>query len=192
MSEHQADNSDRRAFFKSAADKLIEPVADYLERKIETPRRRPILRPPGAIDESRFESTCQRCGACVETCPANAIFPLGESYGKHAGTPAIDPSRSACVVCEGLQCTHVCPSGALFPVYEPHLIAMGKAQVYTPACVRSEGEDCTECVDRCPFGDRAIAISEGGPPTVLDGCTGCGVCEFYCPTTPKAITIRPA
>lgn len=191
MTKDHADSPDRRAFFKSAADRLIEPVAQYLDRKIGSPPARSLIRPPGSIDEPRFNETCQRCGECVKACPATAIFPLAESFGATAGTPAIDPSRSPCVVCEGLQCTHVCPSGAILPVYEPHLIAMGTAQVYVPLCVRSDGKDCAECVERCPFGEAAITFDGSGPPTVLDGCTGCGVCEFYCPTTPKAITVRP-
>jgi len=192
MTKYQANSPDRRAFFKSAVNKLIDPVADYLGRKMSGPPRRPILRPPGSINESRFNETCQRCGECVKVCPAEAIFPLAASFGEAAGTPAIDPSSAPCVVCEGLQCTHVCPSGALLPLYQPHQIAMGLAEVYTALCVRTDGEDCTECVDRCPLGEAAIRFDDSGPPTVADGCTGCGVCEFYCPTTPKAITIRPA
>jgi len=191
MTEDNADSQARRAFFRSAADKLIEPVADYLDRKMNVPRQFATIRPPGAIDESKFNETCQRCGDCIKACPASAIYPLAESFGNAAGTPAIDPSKSPCVVCEGLQCTHVCPSGALLSVYEPHLIAMGVAEVYASVCVRTDGQDCTECVDRCPFGDTAIRFDDARPPVVLDGCTGCGVCEFYCPTTPKAITIRP-
>jgi len=192
MTKDHADSPDRRAFFKNAADKLIEPVANYLDRKLTAPAQlRQIIRPPGSVHELRFNETCRRCGECVKACPAEAIFPLTASFGEAEGTPAIDPSRSPCVVCEGLQCTHVCPSGALLPVYEPHLIAMGLAEVYTPLCVRSDGKDCTECVDRCPFGEVAIRFDDSGPPTVAEGCTGCGVCEFYCPTTPKAITIRP-
>ncbi len=192
MTKDHTDSPDRRTFFKSAADKLIEPVANYLENKISATPERSIIRPPGAINESMFNETCHRCGECVKACPASAIFPLADSFGEAASTPAIDPSKSPCVVCEGLQCTHVCPSGALLPVYESHLIAMGVAEVYAPICVRTDGENCTICLDRCPFGETAIRYDGESPPVILNGCTGCGICEFYCPTTPKAITIRPA
>lgn len=191
MTKDHAESPDRRSFFKDATGKLIEPVADFLEKKISSPSNRSVIRPPGAIEESKFLETCKSCGECVKACPATAIFLLPGSFGDEASTPAIDPSNSPCVVCEGLQCTHVCPSGALISVYEPHLIAMGTAEVYAPVCVRSNKDDCTICVDRCPFGENAIRFEGAGPPTVLDACTGCGVCEFYCPTTPKAITIKP-
>jgi len=174
----------------------MKPLAEFLEKRVDLPIKRssklPKLRPPGAIAESRFNETCQRCSACVDVCPADAIFSLSDNAGSSAGTPVIDPDHAACVVCEGLQCTHVCPSGALLPVMKPSEIRMGIAEVYSSACVRSQNEACTLCVDRCPLGAAAIRFNDDGPPEVLDGCVGCGVCQFYCPTTPKAIVIQPA
>ncbi len=183
----------RRDFFRNTASRVLDPLTKYLADRVDPPPKREVLRPPGAIAEALFSETCRRCGQCVEVCPADAIFPLVDHFGERSGTPAIDPSLAACVVCEGLQCTHVCPSGALLPVLEPHLIRMGKAEVYETLCVRSEGQDCTLCVDRCPIGEVAIRFPGEGPPEVLrDGCVGCGVCEFYCPTTPKAIVVHPS
>jgi ferredoxin len=184
-------NRDRRFFFRDAAASVIRPIAELLADRLGGAPREPVLRPPGAIHEELFNDTCQRCGECVKACPAKAIFPLGPIYGDAAGTPAIDPSRAACVVCDGLQCTQVCPSGALLRVYDPTLIRMGLAEVYTSLCVRARAEPCTECVDRCPLGKTAIHFPDDGPPEVLDGCVGCGVCEQYCPTSPKAIVVRP-
>ena len=31
--------------------------------------------------------------------------------------------------------------------------------------------------------DNTIVVKE-------EGCTGCGVCQYYCPTYPKSITIK--
>ena len=108
------------------------------------------------------------------------------------GTPVIEPDSAACVVCTGLQCTHVCPSGALLPVLDPRHIRMGMAEVFPERCVRTAGEACTICRDRCPFGEDAIRFEGGGAPIVLaSGCVGCGVCQLYCPTTPKAIVVNP-
>ena len=39
---------------------------------------------------------------------------------------------------------------------------------------------------------QAIRFVGDEPPEVLSpGCVGCGVCQLYCPTEPKAITVRP-
>ncbi len=193
----------RRRFFRDAVSGLIGPLADYLEGQTDRWGREmpevPWLRPPGAIAERDFLDTCYRCGACVDACPASAITPLRSPDDELSETPAIRPAAAACVVCEGLQCTHACPSGALLPLDDPHLIRMGIAEVNASACVRSRDESCTECVDKCPLGPAAIRFNDEGPPEVLPplvggegGCIGCGVCEFYCPTTPKAIVVKPS
>lgn len=189
----------RREFFREALARLARPVGDLVDRHFPSlsgesspaPPDRPRLRPPGAIEESEFLDTCQCCGKCVEVCPANCIFPLDARFGYAPGTPVIDPDYAACVVCDGLQCTHVCPSGALLSLTDPAAIDMGLAEVYAPVCLRSHNEPCTICVERCPIGERALRFDGSGPPTVLaDGCVGCGVCQFYCPTTPKAIVVQ--
>lgn len=192
MKEQEYAGQQRRGFFRDAAAHIIGPLANYIDERTATPRAPTWLRPPGAIEESLLIDTCQRCGACVEACPADAIFPLAESWGGGAGTPGIDPDRAACVVCDGLQCTTVCPSGALLPVLDPRQIRMGLAEVYAPLCVRSHDESCTLCVDHCPMGEEAIRFPNTGPPEVLAaGCVGCGVCQLYCPTSPKAIVVKP-
>ncbi len=190
------DGASRRKFLREASRKLVGPVADYIEKRtgpVPLPRREmPLLRPPGAIAADRFAEVCHRCGACVEACPANAIVALGESRATLSGTPVVNADTAACVICDGLKCTHVCPSGALLPLASADEIDMGVAEVYAAVCVRSENETCTLCVDRCPIGVAAITFMDDGPPSVLaDGCTGCGICQMYCPTTPKAIVIRP-
>ncbi len=182
----------RRDFFRDAARRLVEPLADLLAERLPTSITFDLLRPPGAIDETRFNETCLRCGKCVEICPAHCIFSLDASHGRGAGTPAIDPDQAACVVCDGLLCTHVCPSGALLPLPDPRTIRMGLAEVYAQTCVRSHGENCTLCVDRCPIGESAIRLVGAGSPVVVEsGCVGCGICQHYCPTTPKAILVQP-
>lgn len=185
------EGADRRNFFRQAARKLVTPLASYLDRTTGAmPAGSGYLRPPGAVDEAGFASVCQRCGACVSSCPADAIFALDESYGIAAGTPVIDADRAACVVCDGLVCTTGCPSGALTEILDAAQIRMGTAEVYGGLCVRTAGESCTLCVDRCPLGEQAIRFVTSGPPEVLAaGCVGCGVCQVSCPTTPKAIVV---
>lgn len=192
MATPSHNDGSRRAFFRDAASRVVRPLANYLEKHIPIGETSAVLRPPGAIAESQFSDTCQRCGECVKVCPADAIFPLDGLHGDKAGTPVIDPDLAACVVCVGLQCTTVCPSGALLPLLNPSDIRMGLAEVYEPICVRTDGEECTICVDRCPLGTQAIRFDDAGAPSVLSpGCVGCGVCQLYCPTDPKAIVIKP-
>ncbi len=182
----------RRHFFRDGLARLVGPLADYLDQHVAPPTVRLKLRPPGAILEDDFLDTCIRCGSCVEVCPADAIRaePLGDH--RSSGTPYIDPNLAACVVCDGLVCTQECPSGALRPVDDPWAINMGLARVNASLCVRSNGEDCTICLDRCPIEGDALVLAGAGPPTVLDpGCVGCGVCQLHCPTSPKAITVHP-
>lgn len=182
----------RRGFFREAVARAVGPLSDYLENRLQLGPPRVFLRPPGAIEESALVDTCYRCGACIDACPADAIYALDRAAESAAGTPAIDADKAACVVCEGLKCTHVCPSGALLPVAQPADIRMGLAHVYAPLCLRIREEACTICVDQCPLGSDALVFSGDGPPDVLeDGCVGCGVCQLYCPTDPKAIVIDP-
>lgn len=178
----------RRAFFKEAVRRWIEPAVDYLDERART-ERPVILRPPGAISEASFLDTCERCNACVAACPADAIRPIG-GEGRLKGTPGIVAAEQPCVVCDGLDCMPACPSGALVVVTADR-IDLGTAVVDQAVCVRSAGEDCRVCVERCPIGDRALVIDQESRIAVVDGCVGCGVCEHSCPTTPKAITVSP-
>jgi ferredoxin len=197
MSEPVGPNLGRRGFFRDAMRRAVGPLAEYLEDRVPSlaeaakPSRHPPLRPPGAVAESALLDTCFRCGACVATCPAKAIVPMPAGAGRAARTPMVDPDNAACVVCEGLLCTHVCPSGALQPLTDRYAIDMGLAEVYGGMCVRSRGDECVECVDKCPVAKVAIRFNDEGPPEVLEGCVGCGVCQLYCPTTPKAIVVKP-
>jgi len=154
-------------------------------------RPAPLLRPPGALAEASFGATCERSGKCVAACPVHAIQLLRSADPDRDGTPHLVPSQQACVVCDDLSCMKACPSGALTLV-DKHAIRIGHAVVDLGTCVRSAGEACRECVDLCPLGSAAIGLDDRGRVEVRrDGCTGCGVCEQHCPTTPRAITIRP-
>ena len=181
----------RRAFFREGFAKLIRPLGDLIERRMGLLPERKLLRPPGALPEAEFLDTCYRCGSCVEVCPADAIFLLKQGDAKVADTPVIDPDLAACVVCDDLACMKVCPSGALKLVAGAELIRMGVARVEQALCVRTSGEDCTLCIDQCPMGSSALRTVGTGPPLVLDGCVGCGVCQHVCPTKPKAIVVDP-
>ena len=195
MADPSHDPHDRRAMFRLGLKRLMEPVADYIEKRLNVPlpMYRSVLRPPGALPEKEFLDTCYRCGNCVDVCPAKAIRTMNVQEVEQTGTPYIDADLAACVVCDELSCMRSCPSGALKLVPSREEIAMGLARVDGQVCVRSHGEDCRLCVDKCPLGTTAIDIGEVGEVVVkISGCVGCGVCQFYCPTTPKAIVVSPS
>jgi ferredoxin-type protein NapG len=139
--------------------------------------------------EQAFRETCSRCAACVEACPAEAIQ-LDRTGAKGEGVPYIVASESACVACDGLQCMASCPSGALVPT-PLMLIKMGTAVWRDATCVRTRGQECTECVEACPVGHAAIELQRGEIVVKPLGCIGCGLCEQHCPTDPKSITVIP-
>lgn len=205
---------DRRRFFRRGLAELFKPLGQAiapLEQaanhigsmeeqiarqqaaagKLSKPKIKPPawLRPPGALDEDGFISTCTRSGECVQVCPAKCIT-IDYTGAKGKGAPYIDVNRMPCVVCDGLYCMHACPSGALVPTPLAD-IDMGTAEWREELCVRSRGEDCTLCVERCPIGSVAIELQDGKIAVHAEGCTGCGVCEHHCPTTPKSIVVTP-
>ena len=191
------DETGRRGFFKEALNQLIQPVAEFLDDRIsdhvpaEEPGNRSLFRPPGALPEVEFLEKCHRCGNCVKNCPANAIFPLQTSQPDIANTPYIDPEEQPCVICDSLACMYVCPSGALQTVYAED-IKIGVAVFSAETCLRTQDVDCTYCVDTCPIGEDAIQFTSDDIVEVIDaGCTGCGVCQYACPTSPKSIVIQP-
>jgi MauM/NapG family ferredoxin protein len=190
---------DRRGFFTLGLARLLRPLADYVEDKlpIDLPAPARRLRPPGAIEEREFLATCFRCGNCADACPADAIALARDADEQIDGTPCIDADLRACVMCDELACMKACPSGALVQL-DRFEIRIGLAHVDEAACTRSAGEDCTICLDSCPLGSAAIGLDERGRVRVIHpaatgrGCTGCGVCQQHCPTTPvKAIRVRP-
>ncbi len=192
------DPHDRRGFFRAGLASILRPVAEFVEKKlpITLPVMRSHLRPPGAQPEESFLDTCFRCGSCADACPADAILLLQSLDERLRGTPYVDPDRQACVICDELACMKSCPSGALRLVDRLE-IRMGLAILDHDLCVRSKDEDCRICIERCPIGEIAIRLDETGRVQVIDpsaaghGCTGCGVCQQYCPTRPvRAIRVH--
>lgn len=72
------------------------------------------MRPPGALEEHDFLSSCIKCGQCVQVCPVQAIK-LGDiDSGFGLGVPYIDSRQQACdFSCDAVQCILACPTGAL-------------------------------------------------------------------------------
>jgi ferredoxin-type protein NapG len=194
----------RRQFFREGLRELLRPLADAIDpleqvlRQItdldDVPAANRIaagawLRPPGALAEQQFLDTCSRCGECVKVCPAHCIK-IDNTAARGGGAPYIEANAMPCVVCEGLKCMYVCPTGALVPTALAD-IDMGTAVWNEMLCVRAHGEDCAICVERCPVGEVAIEAKDNVIEVHPEGCIGCGVCQYYCPTDPKSIVVIP-
>ena len=107
-----------------------------------------------------------------------------------ANGPQLVAVNAPCVMCEGLACGAACPTGALRPI---GVTAMRIAQIRfdADACWARQGLDpgCDYCFDRCPLKGEAIVYERGRGPRINDrACTGCGVCVYFCPAQPKALT----
>jgi ferredoxin-type protein NapG len=72
------------------------------------------MRPPGALEESDFLSSCIKCGQCVQVCPVQAIKLDDIDQGFGVGVPYIDSRSQACdFSCDAVQCILACPTGSL-------------------------------------------------------------------------------
>jgi len=191
----------RRGFFREGLRELLKPLSQAVEpieafsrqfselEKVNAKKvpLKILLRPPGALPEQKFLDACSRCGECVKVCPAQCIK-IDATGGLGAGRPYIDAEAMPCVVCDGLVCMPACPTGALVPTLL-NGIDMGLAVWNEKACLRTQGEQCTICVDQCPLGATAIDLHERKIRVIESGCIGCGVCQHYCPTEPRSIVV---
>jgi ferredoxin-type protein NapG len=76
--------------------------------------RKSRMRPPGALEEHDFLSSCIKCGQCVQVCPVAAIKLDDIDQGFGLGVPYIDSRKQACdFSCDAVQCILACPTGAL-------------------------------------------------------------------------------
>ncbi|MCO4781539.1 MAG: 4Fe-4S binding protein [Candidatus Cloacimonetes bacterium] len=177
----------RRQLFKL---KLNDIVKCFHEE--ETGPDLSIVRPPGAIDESLFSSTCERCHKCFNACDYESISLMGASYGKLESTPMLNPQTTACHVCSDMPCIAACPSGAL--VNSKPLAKMASIVFNHENCLNSQGVLCDTCATNCPSSIRAIKME--GPfhkrlPTLNEEtCIGCGLCIYYCENGTDAIQIK--
>lgn len=172
-----------RSVFISGAMSLLLGGLSLTSVKVE----RTLIRPPGAIDEAMFLSTCLRCGKCAQVCPRKAIIMGRGDKGLSIGSPYIEPRQAACDLC--MDCITVCTSGALRSV-ERSKVRMGLADINRDQCLAWQGHECKTCYTGCPFYNQAIKL-EGHKLPVVDRklCVGCGICENVCIADPAAIIV---
>lgn len=142
-----------------------------------------LLRPPWAVAEEAFTSSCNLCGHCSQACPAHIIV-----QGR-GGFPVVDFSHGECLFCG--DCVDVCIPRALQKSGTRAPWSF-KASVDAETCIAFQGVECRSCFDPCE--PRAIRMRPrvGGvaqPDIDLSSCTGCGACYAPCPV--QALRIQP-
>ena len=133
-----------------------------------------LVRPPGTLDEKSFLARCIRCGECMKVCPNNALHPsLSEAGLEGLWTPVLVPRIGYCEP-SCVLCSQVCPTGAIWEITqaEKAWVTAGADKNAKPIRVGTAFYDQGRCL---PW---AMA-------------TECIVCEEWCPTSPKAIYLRP-
>jgi len=132
-----------------------------------------LIRPPASLDEKRFLARCIRCGACMKVCPNNALHPaFAEAGWEGIWTPVLVPRVGYCEPGCAL-CGEVCPTGAIWQF-------TAKEKAWTDS-----GRDVRPIRLGTAFYDRGRCL-----PWAM--ATDCIVCQEWCPTSPKAIDLRPA
>ncbi len=198
-------DSGRRKFFKynvlpvaaSAipAISITDTVATN-RSGFQNARRYPIS-PPGSISIDHFKSLCTACHLCVTACPTHVLYPTLFDYGLDGILqPKLNYDASFCNYDCNI-CTLICPSGAILPVdvAAKKLIQIGRTHFVKEDCVViDKKKECAACAEHCPTKAVRMVPYEGKlklPELNNNFCTGCGACEYACPTTPrKAIYVR--
>ena len=155
-----------------------------------------VIRPPASGAAARFTRLCARCGACVRACPGGILRYGGVGSGLASVlAPEVyfenDYCHPSCTACG-----EACPSGAIpkFSAERKFATPLGRAKVIEADCLLGRGRECGACVGVCPKEalDLAWDPVEMVSRVVVDAkaCTGCGYCEYVCPSTPKSILVK--
>jgi ferredoxin-type protein NapG len=200
--------ADRRAVLQGAARMAcaMGAVGLGLGLHARAARARPpqVLRPPGALADSRFEAACVRCGLCVRDCPYDILHLATPGQPVALGTPYFAARDKPCEMCVDLPCVKACPTGALDPALtDVNQARMGLAVLIDQEqCLNFQGLRCDICYRVCPAIDKAITLDQRIntrtgkhaqfiPVVHSDACTGCGKCEKDCPLQTPAIKVLP-
>ncbi|VAW76290.1 hypothetical protein MNBD_GAMMA12-1231 [hydrothermal vent metagenome] len=103
----------KRSFLRRAGKKISEVAIEQVEDRIPVYKVN-WYRPPFAVDEFEFIVSCLRCDACINACEVDVLFALTAGHGTMvAGTPVMDLTHNACLLCDNWPCVLACESGVL-------------------------------------------------------------------------------
>lgn len=143
------------------------------------------MRPPWAVAEETFATSCDRCNDCVYACPERVI-----RFGS-GGFPEMDFSEGGCSFCG--ECVSACSGKALKadPRRDPpwHLVVE-----IGDSCLANKGVVCRSCGEACDEGAIRFRLRVGGaaePRLDTAACTGCGYCISVCPVNALRINRHP-
>ncbi len=185
---------DRRAFFLQAFRNTGEKIVQVCDAKV-TRQAAHWIRPPHAQDELAFLLACTRCGACIEACPHEVIFPLAARLGVTvAGTPALNLLHKGCHLCEGWPCVSACEPGALKRETgegqeDNAPRAFARVSLDTDTCLPHQGPECGACEGSCPV-PGALVWDLYRPRIDPLHCVGCALCRAACIVQPSAIKVE--
>jgi MauM/NapG family ferredoxin protein len=156
-----------------------------------------LVRPPGALPENDFLTTCIRCGECMKSCLTNTLQPsLWEGGLAGLWTPKLDLRFAACEQ-ECNVCGKVCPTQAIrsLGLEEKTHAKLGTAVLRKEMClVWAQDKLCLICDEICPYDAIVFRTIDGyrRPFVVASRCNGCGYCEQRCPVEGEsAIVVAP-
>lgn len=117
------DYTETNRIIKEESAKTVE----WVRRAVETPKEKmpSILLPRNAVTSILNKSLCMGCGACVSTCPTDALKLVADSDGYYRST--IDYEK--CIDCG--KCSKICPAIKLPP----------KTNSKTPKCLEFVAAD---------------------------------------------------
>jgi ferredoxin-type protein NapG len=184
-----------RSAFTGLGLLVLQPLAHFAFARRAIAR----LRPPGALDETRFLGACIKCGQCVQVCPVEAIKLADIDEGFGSGVPFISPREQACdFSCDALSCILACPTGALsHEIRAKEEVRAGVARLVRPdTCLAREGKGFHGIARgrqyrgrlRYPEVDRWNAIPVREHPYERELCD---LCVTECPIGSGAITLEP-
>lgn len=136
---------------------------------------------------SVFEDICIGCGACIDTCPVNAIW---------LESPSPIHIEDNCVFCG--QCVSTCPVTAIelieefFETRDDDIffirravkdVRNGKFNIHRELC-----QTCGVCVNQCPV--DALSLKNDEIFVNQDVCISCRECEVLCPVSAIKICLN--